>query len=97
MLVYKALYKKMMDDLKDAGMWIEWAEKMKKENPEEAEYFLKSAEYRLEHSYPETKSIFTKLCENNDKEKESLCMNELIHDEFEEWHNELMNRLKKHM
>ena len=46
MLVYKALYKKMMDDLKDAGMWIEWAGKMKKENPEEAEYFLKSAEYR---------------------------------------------------
>ena len=27
MLVYKALYKKkMMDDLKDAGMWIDWAE-----------------------------------------------------------------------
>ena len=59
--------------------------------------YLINEGYRLEHSYPETKSIFTKLCENNDKEKESLCMNELIHDEFEEWHNELMNRLKKHM
>jgi len=29
MLKYKALYCKMMDDLKDAGMWIEWANEMK--------------------------------------------------------------------
>ena len=35
MLKYKALYKKMMDDLKDAGMWIDWGEKMMEEYPEE--------------------------------------------------------------
>ena len=33
MLAYKALYKKMMDDLKDAGMWIVWAEQLMEENP----------------------------------------------------------------
>jgi hypothetical protein len=28
MLVYKALYRKMMDDLKDAGMWLDWSEQI---------------------------------------------------------------------
>lgn len=97
MLVYKALYKKMMDDLKDAGMWIEWAEKMKSEYPEEADYLLKSARYRLENSYPETKAMFTRACEHDKDRKDGKCMDELIHEQFEEWHDELCTKLKKHM
>lgn len=97
MLAYKALYKKMMDDLKDAGMWIEWAEKIKVDHPDEADYFLKSARYRLENSYPETKAMFTRACEHDKNKKGTPCMDELIHEQFEEWHDELWTKLKKYM
>jgi hypothetical protein len=54
MLAYKALYRKMMDDLKDAGMWIDWAEQMCEAHPDEAKFLLTSAKERLEESFPET-------------------------------------------
>ena len=50
MLAYKALYKKMMDDLKDAGMWIDWAEQIEEEHPTIAKFLLESAKERLEES-----------------------------------------------
>ena len=40
MLVYKALYKKMMDDLKDAGMWIDWAEQLEESHPKVAKFLM---------------------------------------------------------
>lgn len=96
MLKYKALYKKMMDDLKDAGMWIDWGEKMMEEYPEEGDFLLKSAMYRLETSYPETKIVFERLCEK-DAKNDGHCMNELIEEQLEEWHADLCTKLKKVM
>ena len=63
MLVYKALYRKMMDDLKDAGMWIDWAEQMCEAHPDEAKYLLESAKERLEESFPTTYEHFKKMVE----------------------------------
>jgi len=54
MLVYKALYRKMMDALKDAGMWLDWADQLKTDNPEIAKYLCDSAKERLENDFPVT-------------------------------------------
>jgi hypothetical protein len=51
MLVYKALYRKMMDDLKDAGMWLDWAEQIMCDYPEYAEFLIESAEERLNKTF----------------------------------------------
>ena len=48
----------MMDDLKDAGMWIEWAYELKDSEPEAAKFLIASANDRLERTYPESKKMF---------------------------------------
>lgn len=96
MLAYKALYKKMMDDLKDAGMWIDWAEQMCKEHPEEAKFLLESAKERLEESFPETYELFEKLCGDPDT-KANICMDEVIHDHMMEWHQGMKMKVEKLM
>ena len=94
MLAYKALYRKMMDDLKDAGMWIDWAEQICEEHPEEAKYLLESAKERLEESFPKTYEPFEKLCEDGHGKGE-VCMNEVVHDHIMEWHNAMHMRVEK--
>lgn len=94
MLAYKALYRKMMDDLKDAGMWIEWAEQMCETHPEEAKYLAQSAKERLEESFPSTYEHFEKLCEH-DHGKGDICMEEVVHDHMMEWHQAMKMRALK--
>lgn len=98
MIAYKALYRKMMDDLKDAGMWIDWAEQICEAHPEEAKYLLESAKERLEESFPKTYEHFEKLCEAGHG-KGDICMNEVVHDHMMEWHHAMLmkaeNMLKK--
>lgn len=70
MLAYKALCRKMMDGLKDSGMWLDWAEQMKEKHPDVADFLVASAKSRLEqdlkilistlkHSVPKQKKIKT--------------------------------------
>ena len=92
MLVYKALYRKMMDDLKDAGMWLDWAEQMMCEHPGYAEFLIDSAEERLEKTFTETYKHFEKLCEEY---KADLCMDEIVHDHMMEWHVALKMKAEK--
>ena len=92
MLVYKALYRKMMDDLKDAGMWIDWAEQICSEHPEEAKFLMASAKERLEESFPETYKHFEHLCEGT--HKGDICTNEIVHDHMMEWHYALKMKLE---
>lgn len=96
MLAYKALYRKMMDDLKDAGMWIDWAEQMCEAHPDEAKYLLESAKERLEESFPSTYEHFEKLC-NDPHGKNEICMNEVVHDHMMEWHQAMKLRVEKLM
>ena len=86
MLAYKALYKKMMDDLKDAGMWLEWAEQIMHAYPDYAEFLIDSAEERLEKTFVETYKHFEKLCKEY---KTEICMDEIVHDHMMEWHNSM--------
>jgi uncharacterized short protein YbdD (DUF466 family) len=84
MLVYKALYRKMMDDLKDAGMWLDWAEQMLHCHPDYAEFLIESAEERLDKTFIETYRHFERYC---DESKSEICMDEVVHDHMMEWHH----------
>ena len=94
MLAYKALYRKMMDDLKDAGMWVDWAEQICETHPDEAKYLLESAKERLEESFPKTYEHFEKLCETGHG-KGDICMNEVVHDHMMEWHHAMLMKAEK--
>jgi hypothetical protein len=83
-LAYKALYKKMMDDLKDAGMWIDWAEQLMEENPTVAKFLMESAKERLEESFPKTYEHFEEMCEETHGKGE-VCMNDVVYDHMMDW------------
>lgn len=94
MLVYKALYRKMMDDLKDAGMWIDWAEQLESSHPNVAEYLCDSAKMRLEDSFPKTYELFKELCQEKTG-REAVCMDEVVHDHLMEWYHSLKTKIEK--
>lgn len=93
MLKYKALYKKMNDDLKDSGMWLEWAKELMGKDDEVANFLYQSAKERIEDGFPKTYELFKHTCET-DKAKDGHCMNEMVEDQFMEWHEELEHKLK---
>lgn len=94
MLAYKALYKKMMDDLKDAGMWLDWSEQLQEKQPDISKYLCESAKERLEESFPKTWEIFKKIC-SEDKGHEKLCLGEMVEEHILDWHEGMMNRIKR--
>lgn len=93
MLAYKALYKKMMDDLKDAGMWIDWAEQLQEECPKVAKFLLESAKERLEDTFPKTYEHFEEMCEETHGKGE-VCMNDVIYDHMMDWHHAMKRRIE---
>lgn len=93
MLVYKALYRKMMDALKDAGMWLDWADQLKTDNPEIAKYLCDSAKERLENDFPVTHQHFKRLC-TNDK-NEGHCLNDMVEEHIMDWYEGMINRIKR--
>lgn len=95
MLAYKALYKKMMDDLKDAGMWIDWSEQMHETYPEVAKFLLEAAKERLEESFPKTYELFENICEEHHG-KSDICMDEVVYDHMMDWCH-AMKRKIQHM
>lgn len=93
MLVYKALYRKMMDALKDAGMWLDWADQLKEDQPQIAKYLCECAKERLEKDFPVTHQHFKTLCEDNKNEK--YCLNEMVEEHMMDWYEGMMNRIKR--
>ncbi len=93
MLVYKALYRKMMDALKDAGMWLDWAEQLQEECPEVSKYLCEEAKERLEDDFPKAHEMFKSLCEREKDEKH--CMSEMVEDHIMEWHNSMLSRISR--
>jgi hypothetical protein len=90
MLKLKALYCKMMDDLKDAGMWIEWANELKKDNPDVAKFLITSANDRLERSFPETRDMLWNMMK-----EDKTMLKELTNDHINSWANEMKEKIKK--
>ena len=93
MLVYKALYRKMMDALKDAGMWLDWADQLKKDCPDVAKYLYESAKARLETDFPETHQHFVKACAADKENKH--CLSEMVEEHMMDWYDGMMNRIKR--
>ena len=91
---YKALYEKMMDDLKDASMWLDRAKMLKtKEDPtdqEIAHFLYESAKERVMDHYPRTMEHFASLCQ---ADKEKYC--DMIHDYMDGWYHSLVGELEK--
>lgn len=93
MYKFKVLYKKMVDDLKDSDMWLDWAKKLETKDPMLAKFFTESAEERLEVCFPKTLKIFYSACEES-KDDEGKCAKELVEEHLEDWHECLMHKLK---
>lgn len=98
---FKALYKAMYDDLKDAEMMIKYAHKIKEECKEDiplADELAKYASFRLNHFME-----FHKLFEQEAKKKEvvseetvSMCMWEETHEMMVEWYNSIKSKVNKY-
>ena len=98
---FKALYKGMYDDLKDAEMMIDYACKIMEENPEDkavADELAKYAKFRLEH-FKAFHKIFVdeahKHKEVNEKTVE-FCMWHESHEMMQEWHDKIEKKVIKY-
>ena len=80
----------MMDDLKDAGMWIEWANELKESDPEVAKFLITSANDRLERSFPETRDMLWNMMK-----EDKTMLKELTNDHINSWANEMKEKIKK--
>ena len=98
---FKALYKGMYDDLKDAEMMIEYACEIAEHNPEDkplADELAKYAKFRLEH-FMTFHKIFVehalKHKEVNEKTVEH-CMWKESHEQMQEWHDKIAKKINKY-
>lgn len=80
----------MMDDLKDAGMWIEWANELKKDSPDVAKFLITSANDRLEKSFPETRNMLWNMMK-----EDKTMLKELTNDHINSWADEMKEKIKK--
>lgn len=80
----------MMDDLKDASMWIEWANELKESDPEVAKFLITSANDRLERSFPETRDMLWNMMK-----EDKTMLKELTNDHINSWANEMKEKIKK--
>lgn len=94
MLKYKALYKKMMDDLKDAGMWLDWAKELQDSSLEVSKFLFTQAKERITVSFPQTMQLFEQISKA-DKTMENNSLKEFLKDSLEEWYEDLENKMKK--
>ena len=90
MLAQKALYRKMMDALKDAGMWLDWSDQLRNENPKIAKFLCESAKERLEKDFPNTWTHFKEICSEKD-----ACLNEMVEDHILDWYEGMLSRIKR--
>ena len=98
---YKALYKGMYDDLKDAEMMIEYACEIAEHTPDDkalADELAKYAKYRLEHFM----SFHKLFVEHAMKEKGvdgktvEKCMWHEAHEQMREWHDRIEKKIGKY-
>lgn len=98
---FKALYKAMYDDLKDADMMIDYACEIREEDPADKNLADKIAEYadfRLKHLL-EFHKYFTdeaaKVTTTTEKTV-SDCMWEETHENYTEWYRSIKNKIEKY-
>lgn len=96
---FKALYKAMYDDLKDADMFIEYACDIVKHKDEDrplAAELAKYAQTRLNH-FMDFHKLFVsevKKVENVNKESVSNCMWEETHEHLQDWYQKIKKKIE---
>ena len=98
---FKALYKGMYDDLKDAEMMIEYACEIKEHQPEDkalADELAKYAKYRLEHFMMFHKIFVTEAHKQKEIDAKSVshCMWEQTHEQMQEWYDAIEKKIGKY-
>lgn len=99
MVKYKALYKGMNDDLKDAEMMIDYAYEICKEDDKPlADEIAKYAQYRLEHFMTFHKLFENEVSKEERSEEETIsdCMWNETHEMFQHWYDEIERKIKKY-
>ena len=98
---FKALYKAMYDDLKDAEIMIEYACEIMEEKPEDkplADELAKYAKFRLDHFMTFHKLFVEhahKHKEVNEKTVEH-CMWKESHEQMQEWYDKITKKVSKY-
>lgn len=97
--MYKMLYTKMYDDLKDAEMLIDYAYQMKEEKQDDvAKYFGESAAYRISKSFKDAHTLFTThASQEKDFSEESIthCLWDAQHEQLLEWCEKITKKIEK--
>lgn len=97
--MYKYLYKKMYDDLKDAEMLIDYACHMKEEGLDDvAKYFAENAVYRLSKSFKEAHTLFTTHAAQEKgftEESVTHCLWDVQHEQMMDWYDKIAKKIEK--
>ena len=98
--MYKYLYKKMYDDLKDAEMLIDYAYELKKEGgyDEVAKFFAESAAFRLTKSFKEAHTLFTTHATQEkgfDEETVTNCLWNAQHEQMMDCYDKIAKKIEK--
>ena len=98
---FKALYKGMYDDLKDAEMMIEYACEIKEHSPEDkalADELAKYAKYRLDHFMAFHKIFADEARKQKDVSEKTVsqCMWHETHEQMQEWYDSINKKIMKY-
>lgn len=98
---FKALYKGMYDDLKDAEMMIEYACEIAEHNPEDkplADELAKYAKFRLEHFMTFHKIFVEHALKHKEVNEKTVdhCMWKESHEQMQEWHDKIAKKINKY-
>lgn len=100
---FKALYKGMYDDLKDAEMMINYAHEIAEDHSEDkslADELAKYAKFRLEHFMTFHKIFVDEAHKYKAKEVDEKtvdhCMWKESHEQMQEWHDKIAKKINKY-
>jgi hypothetical protein len=98
---FKALYKGMYDDLKDAEMMIEYACEVAEEHAEDkplADELAKYAKARLDHFMVFHKIFVDEAHKRKDINEKTVehCMWHEAHEQMQEWHDKIEKKIAKY-
>ena len=98
---FKALYKGMYDDLKDAEMMIEYACEIAEHSPEDkplADELAKYAKFRLEHFMTFHKIFVDHALKHKEVNEKTVdhCMWKESHEQMQEWHDKIAKKINKY-
>lgn len=101
MTKFKALYKGMYDDLKDAEMMIDYACDIAEENIEDkglATEIAKYAKYRLDHFIAFHKIFIEEAGKHKEVDSKTVaqCMWHEAHEQMQDWYDKIEKKIAKY-